>query len=453
MEAAATTDVPRRSPPTSRRGPRGAIRTSLSLARDPLGFFTRLARDYGDVVPFRFAGMPGLLLVHPDDIEEVIVRKASSFGRDWYTRDLQMIFGKGLLTSDGELWRTQRKLAAPPLARRQIESYAATMSAFADEYARGLADGERRDLHDDLMEVTAKIVMRCLFGEDYDEGGREVSDAIQVLVRYYQNPVFTLARLAVGQRLSVPRGFRKARDRVRALIEGVIERRSHAADPGDDLVSRLLHARDEDGSAMVRDLMRDDAITLFVAGHETTALALGYAFWLLARDPAALARLRAELDAVLGDRPPTAADVGRLRYCEAVILESMRLYPPAWTTGREALVDTEIGGLPIPRGTQIWMVMWVNHRDARWFPDPLRFDPNRWLSGATAKLPKYAYYPFGGGPVVCIGKHFAMMEAVLALAAIARQVDFEPLRREPLALIPGVTLRPRSGIPVQVRRR
>ena len=263
------------------------------------------------------------------------------------------------------------------------------------------------------------------------------------------------ALLPWWQRLPTPgnRRFRRAKAEIDAVMYDTIARRRAGEKAGDDLLSRLLAARDEDGSRMSDRQLRDELVTLFLAGHETTALALSYSFYLLAQHPDAEARLAAELDEVLQGKPPTAADVPRLRSTEWVIKESMRLYPPATSIGREAVCDTEIGGYFVPKGAQVSPVQWVVHRDARWFDDPEAFKPERWDNDLARRLPRCAYFPFGDGPRVCIGNQFAIMEAVLVLATVAQRYRLALAPGFQLELLPSVTLRPKHGVSMVIQER
>jgi cytochrome P450 len=249
------------------------------------------------------------------------------------------------------------------------------------------------------------------------------------------------------------RRYWRAIDRLDRIIYRIIQ--SHRAEGRDrgDLLSRLLAARDEDGAGMTDRQLRDEVVTLVLAGHETTALVLFYTFYLLSQSPDAEERLAAELRAVLPNRSPTAADVPNLKYTEWVVREAMRLYPPAWGIAREALADCEIGGYRVPKGTQIFMTQWLVHRDARWFDDPEVFRPERWDNDLIKRLPRCAYFPFGDGPRVCIGNHFAMMEAVLILATIARRYRLSVEPGQTLELLPSITLRPKHGLRMRVRAR
>jgi cytochrome P450 len=340
----------------------------------------------------------------------------------------------------------------PGFQRGAIERYGAVMVDYALKLREAWGDGRPIDIHHDMMDLTLGIVAKTLFNADVGAESNDVGRCIEVMMHYYLNPMkFFKVREWLPTREN--REFREAVARLDEILYGIIRlRREGGEDPG-DLLSHLLAAQDDEGAGMTDRQLRDECVTLFLAGHETTALTLTFAFHLLAHHPEAEARLASELDEVLGGRPPTAADVPRLRYAEGVVKESMRLYPPAWAIGREAVEEFEIGGYPVKKGTQLMISQWVLHRDPRWFDDPEAFRPDRWEGDLARRLPKGAYIPFGDGPRVCIGNHFAMMEAVLLLATLSQRHRLESAPGEELKLVAAITLRPRSGTRMIVRAR
>jgi cytochrome P450 len=440
----------RRIPP----GPRGnfLLGSTFAYMRDQIGFLTRAVRDHGDVVRLRLGNLTTYVLVNPEHIEYVLRTHADNFVKDKLTRWLIPLVGEGLLTSEGELWRRQRRLAQPAFQRQQIERYAAVMVQHTERMLATWHSGEIRDVHEAMMRLTLGIVAKTLFDTDVAAEAEAVGESLDIVTRYFMSP---MRWFGIRERLPLPSTlrYRHAIRRIDDLIYGIIRgRRQSGHDPG-DLLARLLAARDEDGSAMSDKQLRDEAVTLILAGHETTALVLTYAFNLLARTPEADRLLTAELSEVLSGRAPTAADVPDLRYTEWVVRETMRLYPPAWAIAREALGDCEIGGYFVPKGTQVFMIQWLVHRDARWFHDPETFRPQRWDSDLIKHLPRGTYFPFGGGPRICIGNHFAMMEAVLLLATIAQRYHPGLTSEKPLEVVPAVTLRPRHGLQMRLEPR
>jgi cytochrome P450 len=327
------------------------------------------------------------------------------------------------------------------------------MVAFAERQLAGWRDGETRDLQAEMNCLTLEITAQTLFGAAADDRTAEVRGALAAAFAGFDARLGSWLRLPEWVPTPKNLAARRAVRRLDEIVYGFIRRRRASGEQRDDLLSILLHARDEgDGSGMTDRQLRDEAMTLFLAGHETTALALTWTGYLLAQHPGAAAKLRAELQAVLGGRPPAVADLPRLAYAERVVLESMRLYPPAYAIGREAAAPCEVLGYPVPAGTTVFMSQWVMHRDPRFWHDPEKFDPDRWEGGLAQRLPRFAYFPFGGGPRLCIGNHFAMMEAVLVLATMAQRFRLTLVPGHPVVPWPSMTLRPRHGIQVVLRR-
>jgi cytochrome P450 len=441
--------------PRSRRrapGPPGlyGVRNLVRFARDQLVFLRELADAHGDVVEMKFLGAPVFLVSHPDDVEAVLVKHARVMLRDEYVVVLERALGKGLLTSDGELWKRQRKRTAQAFVPKRIRSYGDAMVRVTEAAVRPWRDGQTINLHQEISRVTMEVVSDVLFGAGIGHDGvRTVSESMAVVNEYLANSPEAILKLPGW--VPTPRNIavNRAVKRIDDLLYGIIARRRDGA-PVDDLLGTLLSAQDDDGARMSDRELRDEAITLFLAGHETTALLLAHTFYLLSKHPDVERRLHAEVASVLGGRPPTADDVRALPYAERVLKETMRLYPPAWVTGREAGEDVEVGGYVIPKGAQILLSQWVVHRDPRWFPNPEGFDPDRWTPDRAGALPRYAYFPFGGGPRVCIGNHFAVMEATLILAIIVQRFRIELLPGQRLVLEPSVTLR-QAGPGLRVR--
>src|SRR3989440_1777196 len=394
---------------------------------DSLGFIERCARDHGDVVWMRFLYVPALFLYHPNDIEYVLFTNSKNFIKSMSLRSnfFQRLVGNGLLTSQGEEWKRQRRLSQPAFHRDRIATYANSMVEYTQRLISAWQEGETRDIHRDMMRLTLEIVVRCLFSADVSNDVDEVGTTLKELVKPFASQA-TL-KWILNNRLPTPYHFRfyalaKKIDKVVYRI--IAERRASSKDQG-DLLSMLLAARDEDGSQMSDRQLRDEVMTLFLAGHETTALTLAWSWYLLGTNPYAERKFYAELDEVLGGRAPTAADLPRLKFTEQIAKECMRLYPPAYGLGREAINDFEIGGYQISAGTQVFMFQWATQRDPRFYDEPQAFRPERWTADFIERLPRYAYFPFGGGPRACIGASFAMMEIILCLAAIGQKFRLE----------------------------
>jgi cytochrome P450 len=438
-------------------GPKGRLLSGslVEFHKDILGFYTRCAREYGDVVTFRLGRRRLVLLNHPDYIERILVHDNKNFAKMTYVLGLIVpLLGYGLLTSDGDFWLRQRRLIQPVFSKQRIASYGACMVDFARRMADSWRDGEQRDIHRDMVQLTLQIVAKVLFDADVGGDAPEVGQALEVVMHNFLN--------RWGSFLPLPAWFptpgnlrfhRSIRQLDRIIYRFIAERRA-SKEERHDLLSVLLNARDaDDGRQMTDRQLRDEAMTLFLAGHETTANAMGYTWYLLAQHPEVEAKLLDELRRELGGRPPTPDDVPRLKYAEAVILESMRLYPPAYGFGRIAKNDCEFGGYRVPKGTTVLVVQWVMHRDPRFWADPEKFRPERWQEPSIKQLPKFAYFPFGGGPRLCIGNTFAMLETVLLLATLAPAVHFDLVADHPFKLRPAVTLNPEYGIRVTVRKR
>lgn len=438
-------------------GPKGGFLfgNTFQVSRDWMGFVTRCAREYGDVTYFRIFRTPVCLLNHPDLIETVLVTNDRNFTKSRDYRAMRRVMGDGLLTSEGELWKRQRRLMQPAFHRERIMAYAAVMTAYAERMLDGWKDGEERDIHSDMMQLTLEIVAKALFGVEISRDAKGIGQAMGIFAHEFVH--MASLSFVLPERIPVPGSgkLRSAVGRLNEIIFAMIaERRASPRRPG-DLLEMLLDAKDENGRGMSDRQIRDEAVTLFLAGHETTALALSWTWFLLARHPEIACQLQDELDRVLAGRSPVAEDLPRLRYTEMVIQESMRLYPPAWGVGRQAIGPFEIGEYRLPAGTNVFISQWITHRDARFFPDPLRFDPERWRNDPvrSGRLPRFAYFPFGGGPRVCIGASFAMMEAVLLLAAIASKFQMTLVPGPRVDILPTITLRPKHGIRVRLARR
>ncbi len=437
-------------------GPRGRLLSGnlAELRRDWLGTLTRYAREYGDFVPLRVGPRRLALLAHPQLIESVLVTNNRNFIKSPILRRSSRLLGGGLLISEGDHWRRQRRLSQPAFHRERIAAYAATMVACAERMLDGWQDGERCDAHAEMMRVTLDVVSRTLFGADVGAEAAEISAAITVAQERFNRRLNSLF-LMLTDMLPTPGNlaFLRAADRLDRVVYAIIERRLASGEDNGDLLSMLLHARDEDGSRMTEKQVRDEVMTLFIAGHETTAVALSWTWYLLSRHSHVRDQLEAELDEQLGGRRPTVEDVPRLRYAELVITEAMRLYPPAWSQSRETLEPCVIGGYPVARGTVLVLSQWVVHRDPRFFERPDAFEPERWADGLARRLPRFAYFPFGGGPRQCIGSTFAMMEATLLLATIAQRFRLEVPPDHQVIPWPAVTLRPKGGIPATLHQR
>jgi cytochrome P450 len=420
-------------------------------SRDPLAVFSRWAREYGDVFYYRAGWIHVYFLNHPDLIEHVLVRQYQNFRKDRIIRNGRWLFGDSLLTTEGETWKRQRRLAQPAFHRERTLSYAGIMTQYTERALAEWQDGAVVDIHQEMMRLTLSMAVRTLFGVE-PEGTRELSHALNVLIRNFTGARMMLPTIARYMPRPGMLEFRRASRKLDETVYAIIDRRRRNGDSG-DLLSMLVEARDEDGSRMTDRQLRDEVMTFFLAGHETTALALSWAWHLLAENPEAEQRLYEELERVVGGRAPTVSDLPLLKYTEAVVKETMRLYPPAWAIGRTAAQEFELAGYRIPKGANVVVSQWVMHRDPRFFREPLQFDPNRWLGDECRALPRFAYFPFGGGPRQCIGSSFATMETVLVLATIAAKFQLRAVRGRAPEPLPSITLRPKSGVWLELRKR
>jgi cytochrome P450 len=425
--------------------------TFLAFRRDPLTFFTHTARTYGDVARFTFGSQVVYLVSHPDMIEDVLVLSAKKFMKGIALQRAKRLLGEGLLTSEGQMHLRQRRTIQPLFHRQQVQRFAEAMVRHALRWRDTVTDGATINVTDEMGALTLAIVGDTLFSTDVKRDADEVRDALTDAVQTFAYAVLPgielIEKLPVGPFVKV----RKARARLDRIIHRVIAERRANPGASHDLVSMLLAARDpENPSApgMSDEQIRDEAMTIFLAGHETTANAMAWTFHLLGQAPGVEQALHEEIDRVLAARPPAVGDVPKLEYTRAVVAESMRLYPPAWTMGRRAIEAHALGGYTVERDALVLVSQWVAHRDPRWWPDAASFTPERWLGSTGSRLPdagprpKYSYFPFGGGTRICIGESFAWTEAILLLASIAQRWRFAPVT-QPVPE-PRITLRPHN---------
>jgi cytochrome P450 len=436
-------------------GPKGRFLSGclFDFARRRLDFLTDCAQKYGDICSFRFGPRRVYFINHPDLIERVLVTDARHYIKHFGARAYKPVLGNGLVTSEGDFWLRQRRLAQPAFLRSRLADYAPIMVGLTEKMLAAWHDGQRIDVHADMSRLTSAIALKTLF--DLDAGAER--DAYTDTLR----EAFQLLSARFGHLLRAPDWFptpnnlrlRRALVRLRGMVDGFIGQCRARKVQGEDLMSRLIHARDEDGTRMTETQLRDEAMTLYLAGHETTALTLSWTWYVLAQHPNVEQKLVAEWSAVLAGRAPTWDDLPQLTYTEHVITEAMRLYPPVYIIGREPVEDRQLGDYEVRRGSTVFMSQWVTHRDRRFYDAPLEFRPERWADGLAKRLPKYAYFPFGGGPRVCIGNGFAMVEAVLLLATIGQQFRFTLEPGPPVTFDLGITLLPHDGIPAVLQRR
>lgn len=437
-------------------GPKGlpVAGSLIAFRRDPIAFLARM-RAYGDVVSVRMATERLIVLFHPDHVREVLVTRQHDFIKGRGIQWMKRFLGEGLLTSEAPFHTRQRRLAQPAFHRQRVGTYASVMAEYGARACERWTDGAALDMSGEMMRLTLAVVAKALFDTDVEQEAHEIGDSLTDILTLF--PRFALPMGEVVNRLPLPsnRRFRRALRRLDEIVYRLIaERRRSGRDHG-DLLSMLLLATDPegDGSGMDDRQLRDEVMTLLMAGHETTANALTWTWYLLSGNAGAEARLHEEVDSVLRGRLPTLEDLPALRYAEMVLSESMRLYPPAPGLGRRALRAVPIDGWVVPARTVVVLSPFVTQRDERFFPDPLRFLPERWTAEAKAARPKFSYFPFGGGARNCIGEPFAWMEGVLLLATIAQRWRFRLVPGHPVVPQALVTLRPRYGMKMVAHRR
>ena len=421
---------------------------------DRLAYFTHLAERYGDSVAIRLGPRRMMIVNHPDLVEDVLVTKNRIFKKHFALRHTKETLGNGLLTSEGDFWRKQRRLAQPAFHRERIAAQADTMVEFAERMLRDWSDGQTRDVQEDMMRLTLQVVAKVLFDADVSGDAADASAAMDITLKAFTARVNKILKFPYWVPTPQNVRFRRAVRRLDAIIFRIISERRVSGDDRGDLLSMLLAARDEDdGTRMTDRQLRDETMTLFMAGHETTANTLAWVWYLLATHPEVEEKLHAELDSVLDGRPPAFDDLPRLPYAENVVTEALRLYPTVWLLGREATEPCEVGGHEVPAGRTVFMSQWVIHRDPRFFDDPLTYRPERWADGLAKRIHRYAYFPFGGGPRICIGNGFALMESVLLLATIARRYRLALAPDAVIKPLPTMTLRPEFGVKTILGRR
>ena len=427
----------------------------MAISRDPLKFLMKVARDYPDVAHFKLGPQHTFLLSHPDHIQNVIVAHDWNFLKGRGLQRAKKVLGRGLLTSEGNFHRRQRRLSQPAFHRQRIAAYAETMAEYAARRRDNWKEGEARDVAQEMMSLTLAIVAKTLFDADVETESKEIGQALGEVLELFST--FSSPLTEVLDKLPLPKNRRaqQAKMRLDETIYRIIEERRGESEDRGDLLSMLMLAQDTegDGGGMSDEQLRDEVMTLFLAGHETTANALTWTWYLLAEHPEVEARLHAEIDSVLKGNLPTVEDVGRLTYTEMVFAEAMRLYPPVWVMSRRAVSSYKVGKYYVPAGSIILLSQYVMHHDERYYPEPEKFDPARWTTEARAARPKYAYFPFGGGPRMCIGEQFAWMEGILLIATLAQKWKLRLVAGHTVKMQPLITLRPKHGMRMTIERR
>jgi cytochrome P450 len=418
---------------------------------NPIRLFEYLAATFGRVSCYRIGPSQVVVMNDPELIREVLITQPQNFIKERTQRRMKILLGEGLITSDGEIHKRQRRIAAPAFHRQRIQAYATLMVERAAAMRDSWKAGVEVDASAEMMRLALQIVARTLFDSDVTKDVQRINNEVNAIMRLY-NFLIALPRAEALLHLPIPglMRFKRARQRLDKVVYRMIEDRRRSGMDGGDLLSMLLASRDDedDHSGMTNEQLRDEVLTIFLAGYETVANALAWTWLLLGQNPDAEAKLHAEIDLVLGGRLPTLEDLPQLRYAEMVLAESMRLYPPAWAMGRQATCDVEIGPYKLPEGTYIFFSQYIIQRNADFFPEPLHFDPERFTPERKAGRPRFAYFPFGGGNRQCIGESFAWMEAILSLVTLAQRWRLKLVPGQMVDVQPKITLRPKYAIRV-----
>jgi len=446
---------------TRHRPPGPAFWTPLAAGRriraDPLGYVTELFREHGDVVCLGMGPIDAWMLNHPDAVKHVLLDNNQNYTKGPLIGRVKALLGEGLFTSEGDFWRRQRRLAQPAFHRERIAGFAQTMIRCAterlDRWTPAVERGEPIDVGGEMNALALTIVGETLFGRDLSGEAAPAGRALAVGLRVLAHRAMSYVALPMWVPTPTHRAFREAAATLDTLVYDIIDARRNADDTGSDLLGMLMAARDEDtGERMSRTQLRDEVMTFLLAGHETTAVALAWTWYLLARNPDVAERARAEVVAALGDRAPTLADLPQIPLARMVVEEAMRLYPPVWGIGRETIAADRIGDWTIPPRTLVNLSPWVTHRHPAFWEDPDRFDPERFRPGVERTRPRFAYFPFSGGPRLCIGEQFALMEMQLVVALVLQRWRLTLLEDRTIEPEPTLTLRPRGGLVMRAER-
>lgn len=428
--------------------------TMLGFGRNPIKTLMDASAKYGDVCYIKWPRSRFLLVNNPEIIQKILTVEYRNFVKGAYFQRTRRLLGEGLLTSEGELHHRDRRLVLPAFHQQMINNYADTMVGFASRLMAGWHDGDVRDIHREMSSVTLAVVAKTLFSEDVDMASNEVAELLNLAVEYYDKIAHPFG--ALGNRLKLPNynKYLRAEEKLNRLAYRIVKDRRRSGEDKGDMLSMLLKAEEMEGSKMTDKQVRDETITFFLVGHETTAAALTWTWYLLSQNPIVEQKLHGEVDRLLpGDRMPGPGDFPKLEYTTKVMTETLRMYPPVWAFGRMAVNECELGGFQIPARTAVVISQYLTQRDSRFFTRPHRFDPDRWTPEMKKKLPKYAYFPFGGGPRACVGEPFAWMEGTLLLAAFARKWSFSHVPENRVILAPRITLRPKNGMMMKLAKR
>ncbi len=436
-------------------GPKGEpiIGNARAFVLEPLDYLRRCAQEYGDVMQIRLGTTAIYMVSSPELIEQVLVTNNKKYRKSRFTQRRKNLFGNGLIFSEGDFWLRQRRLMQPAFHQKRIASYGAAMVAQSQRVAENWQDGQELSIHEEMMQLSLEIVTKTLFDSETTGDVQRIGKVLDILIE--QVSAAAVRPLQYPDWIPTPgnRQYNAALGELNVIIRQIISEHRQRTNDGDDLLSTLLQMQDEDGSRMTDKQLRDEVVNLYIAGHETVAMAMSYAWRLLANHPEVEEKLATELMEVLNGRVPTIEDLPRLPYTEQIMNEALRLYPPVWGVFRDCQEADELGGYVIKPGTVMLLSTWVVHHDARFYAEPEEFRPERWEKQAVQQRPRYAYFPFGGGQRLCIGNIFALVEARLILATLAQKWRFTLVPDQPFELVPSITIRPKYGIQVVAHRR
>jgi len=430
---------------------------------EPLKLLIDISHTYGDIAHFKFGSQNVYFLNNPDYIEDVLVTNYKKFIKSRGLQVSKRLLGNGLVTSEGEYHDLQRHLIQPTFYPKRIKTYSDMMIKQANDMCNSWHDGAILDIHKEMTKLTLAIICKTVLGYDIDPEHDEVGDALLTCMKYFNRLLMPFGELIEKiPLLPINKGFQKAKKDLDSIVYSIIKEHRKKLDKGDeteshdDLLLTLLQAQDEEAGIgrMTDEQLRDEVMTIFLAGHETTANALTWTYYLLSENPLIETRLQEELYSIFGNSrtPVMVDDVPKLQYTEKLLTESMRLFPPAWALGRQAIDDYKVGGYSIPKGSIILMSQYVMHRDPRYFPEPDRFYPDRWTEEFKKQLPRFSYFPFGGGIRGCIGEPFAWLEGILLIATICRQWRLKHVPSHKVELKPLIRLRPKYGMQMKITK-
>ena len=418
-----------------------------------LDFLLETARDYGPLTSFRIGPRRVFLASAPDLIEQVLITDAKHYIKHFGARAYKPVLGNGLVTSEGEYWHRQRKLIQPVFLKARVQSYAPIMGELTERMLNSWTSGKTVLINDEFGTLTSRIALKTLFDLNHDGDRERFNETLRLSFDLMSARLRRIFKLPLWMPTPETLCLKRSISELERKVEGFIAAARARQDMGDDLLSRLMLAQHEDGTRMSDRQLRDEVMTFYLAGHETTSLTLSWTWYLLAQHQRVEEKLVSEWQQVLGGRTPTVDQLQQLPYTAAVIAKSMRLLPPVYAIGREAIGDLELGGYRVRRGYTVLMSQWVNHRDPEYFPEPEQFRPERWENGLAKRLPKFAYYPFGGGQRMCIGSTFASIETPIVLATVGQRYRFTVDSEADIGIKPQITLEPANGIPATLWRR